>query len=79
MVDRNGSLVAYGAGVPPEYVKDSAAAEAWALLTAVSYCVETPRVITDCLSMIDIASGGVAQATAASAKNARIWGVIAHA
>ena len=29
--------------------------------------------------MIDIASGGVAQATAASAENARIWGVIAHA
>ena len=63
VVDATGSLVAYGSGIPPDFVVDSGGAETWALKVAVSASIVTPTVITDCLGLIKVAEAGAGKAT----------------
>ena len=45
---------------------------------AIGQCVELPRIIVYCKSILDTVAAGPAVATAASRPNARIWRIIAH-
>jgi endonuclease/exonuclease/phosphatase family metal-dependent hydrolase len=69
-------VVAYGQGIPPHWCDTAAAAEAWALLTALSLVPFPPRMRTDCLVLIRVAQAGLLEATKASRPLARIWGMI---
>ena len=69
-------VVAYGQGVPPHWCDTAAAAEAWALLTALSLAPFPPMMRTDCLVLIRVAQAGLLEATRASRPLARIWGMI---
>ena len=74
----NGSLVAWGSGVPPSWIDSAAGAEAWALHTAVLHSPWIPRVLTDCLGLIKTAEQGTPAATGSSRQLARTWNMIAH-
>ena len=77
VVAPDASLVAYGLGVPPSWCNTAAAAETWALHTALSQSAFPPQLRTDCQSLLTIASEGTAQATGASRPLARVWKLIA--
>ena len=70
---RSQGLLAFGGGVPPPWCNTAAAAEAWALLMAISHSVALPRIITDCKGLLDTAEAGFAAATAPSRVLARVW------
>ena len=73
VVADDGELVAHGSGRPPAFVRDSSMAEAWALFLMDQFAMEPPRVVTDCLSLLKVADGGDASASAASRPCARVW------
>jgi hypothetical protein len=74
VLDRHGSLVAYGRGVPPAWVKDAAGAEAWAFAAILRLGPAVPRTVTDCLNVVSAVIGGRGRATSAKSPLARIWG-----
>ncbi len=53
LVGRDGSLIAFGYGVPPHWVWDAAGAELWAVYVVASFSVSLPRIITDCKGIVD--------------------------
>jgi hypothetical protein len=73
VVAADGSLAAYGSGVPPWWCMSAAATEAWALYTALAQCPFMPALRTDCLGLLSTAEGGTARATAADKPLARAW------
>jgi hypothetical protein len=77
VVAPDASLAAYGMGVPPSWCNTAAAAETWALHTALTQSPFPPQLRTDCQSLLTIAREGTAQATGASRPLARIWKLIA--
>ena len=79
VVDSDGGLVAYGAGIPPSFVTDSGMAELWAVWTAIESCPATPNIITDCLGILNTAKAGTAAATSPKNVSARTWRLIAGA
>jgi hypothetical protein len=79
VVSARRDLVAYGCGRPPSWCCTAAAAEAWALCTALSCCPFVPHLRTDCQSLLLTAAGGAQQATSANRPLARVWGMIASA
>jgi hypothetical protein len=74
VLDRRNSLVAYGRGVPPAWVKDAAGAEAWAFTAILRLGPAVPRTVTDCLNVVSAVIGGRGRATSAKSPLARIWG-----
>ena len=70
------SLIAYGAGRPPAWVKDAAGAEAWALAVVISMCPEMPHTVTDCYNLLTTLGKGKAIAVNAKSPLARIWAKI---
>ena len=58
--------MAYGEALLPPNVITAAATEAQGLMLAVMTSVATPRVVTDCKSLLAMASAGSASATSAS-------------
>jgi hypothetical protein len=72
----DGSLVAYAEALLPPTVLTAAAAEAHGLMLAVQCSVCTPRVVTDCRSLLTTADAGSARATAASKTLAGIWTIV---
>jgi hypothetical protein len=54
-------------------------AEAWAVWKAIELCPQQPRIITDCLGILNTAKAGSAAATSGRNPNARIWNLIAQA
>ena len=72
-----GELIGHGRGAPPEWIRTAAAAEAWALLIALSLSLTPPKIATDCKGLVDTAARGAHRATAARQPLARIWNAIA--
>jgi len=76
VVDENGHLLACANGAPPAWVRDSAGAEAWALLTVLHLCPAMPYLFTDCLGLISTLARGKMAATSHDRPHARLWGLI---
>ena len=55
VIGDEGSLVAYGAGITPSHVADSGMAELSAVWTAIEMSPTVPRIITDCLGILNTA------------------------
>ena len=72
-VDEHDVLVAYAHATPPSWVKTASAAEAWALLLTLNSNLDVPRIITDCLGLVNMARAGPAKATTSHGTDARIW------
>jgi hypothetical protein len=68
-----GDLLAYGNGVPPDWVKDASGAEAWALAVVLRMCPALPDTTTDCLNLVRGLESGRAAVTDAASPLARIW------
>ena len=68
-----GDLLAFGYGVPPDWVRDASGAEAWALAEALRWCPFMPDITTDCLNLVTTLEAGRAAATDARSPLARIW------
>ena len=73
VVSTSGDLLAYGKGVPPDWIHDAAGAEAWAFAVILRMCPFLPDTTTDCLNIVKTVARGRAHATAASAPLARVW------
>jgi hypothetical protein len=73
VVDAAGRLVGYAAGAPPAWATSSAAAEAWAMLVVLQTAASPPRVVTDCLGLLETLQRGREAATAANRPLARLW------
>ena len=78
LVGSDGELVAFGEALLPASVRTSGAAEAHGLLLAVTMSVSPPRVVTDCLSLLDAARAWPA-AVAANRPLAGVWSLIGAA
>ena len=68
-------------GAPPQWVRTAAASEAWALLQVLRLSMtmhnRIPNMVTDCNSLLTVASGAARRATGPKQPLARIWGQIA--
>ena len=73
VVADDGSLIAWGWGVPPVWCDSASAAEAWALAAVLSMTTGPTRIVTDCLGLLKTAEKGSAAANALSMKLARTW------
>ena len=79
VVDPDGALVGYGSGCPPTWCATAAAAETWALATALTLTAFPPKIRTDCQSLLTIAEEGTNKALGADKPLARAWTIIAAA
>ena len=77
VVSEAGQLVACGNGIPPAWVKDAAGAELWAFYVVLRMNAEVPRVVTDCLGILEALRGSPQNAAGPSKMLARTWGMIA--
>ena len=77
IVDEHDELLAYGHGVPPDWVRTSGAAEAWALYMVMRMSPTLPRVITDCLNLLQTLERGFKHACGPARPQARLWRLIA--
>ena len=75
---QDGSIVGYGRGCPPSWCSTAAAAETWALATALQLSAFPPQLRTDCQALLAVAEGGMQKATGADKHLARAWRLIAH-
>jgi hypothetical protein len=73
VVNDEGDLISFGEAALPGTVQTSAGAEAHALLIAIGLCPEPPRVVTDCMGLLDLARGGSTRATLPTRLTAGIW------
>ncbi len=78
MVTPQGSLVAFGLGVPPLWVIDASGAELWAYFQVLCLTLFSPTVVTDCLGILDALKAGVAAAMGPKKSLARTWAMVAH-
>ena len=62
-VNKNGDLIAWGWGVPPNWCDSASAAEAWALCTVLRTAQEIPYVVTDCYGLLCTAARGASYST----------------
>ena len=76
LVDDAGHVIASANGVPPPWVTDIPASEAWALLQAASVAHPSARYISDCKTVVDTLHGPMADATAASRPLARVFNLL---
>ena len=76
-VSHSCDLVAFGNACPAPWVRTAVAAELWAVMLVLAYCVEAPCIVTDCLSILVAATGGSVQVTAPNRPLAELWSRIA--
>ena len=76
VVAHDGTLVAYGNGHPPDWILDASGAEGWALFISIRLCGFFPRVLTDCLNLLNFLEEGQNAACAAHRPLARLWNLI---
>jgi hypothetical protein len=79
IVSYDGALVGIVEARLPSRVGTASEAEARAFLLALTICPFTPIVITDCLSLLATAQGGLARATASRCTMAGVWTLIGAA
>ena len=60
VVSSQGDLVAYGAAVPPPWIRTAAAAELWAVMLVLSVTLAPPHLAKDCRSILTTAATGSA-------------------
>ena len=77
VITRSGNFVACAHATPPSWVKKSSEAEAWALYLIIRDATAPPRMLTDCMSLIQTASRGTRRAVDGRSSSARIWSLIA--
>ena len=53
VIGMDGSLIAYGHGVPPSWVWDAAGAELWAFYFVANENASLPLIVTDCKGIVD--------------------------
>ena len=73
----DGRLLAAGHGVPPDWINDAAGAELWAFYQVTRLCTFMPKVVTDCLGILQGLQAGPDSSTEAKKKLARTWSMIA--
>ena len=73
VLDAEGALIAFATATPPPGVRTAGAAEAWALLLTLRYCVGVPHILTDCMALLHAARAGPIRAGATRNTDARIW------
>ena len=78
VVSDKGDLVAWGNGVPPQWTASASDAEAWAVATVLSLMPAVPKMVTDCLAILQVARAGMKKAGAAAMPLARVWGHLAR-
>ncbi len=78
VVSTLGDLLAYGNGVPPQWVHDAAGGEMWAVYTVAQLNPTMPAVVTDCLGIVRKLMDGLAADTTAKKRLARIWNMLSH-
>ena len=77
-IDPDGSLVAFGHGLPPSWVQDAAGAELWAVYFVLNMLGSIPFVVTDCKGILDGLQGSPQSVTQHDKALARIWSRIRH-
>ena len=78
VVSNSGSLLGFGAGVPPHWIVDSAGAELWALQVVAALNVALPQVVTDCKGIVDTLQGTPESACGHKRALGRTWAMIAQ-
>ena len=73
VVSRHGELLGYGRVVPPPWVRDAAAAEAWAFQVIMAMSPSAPAVVTDCLNIVQTLTRGLKIAIAGKSPFASAW------
>jgi hypothetical protein len=76
VVQYDGTLVAYGNGHPPNWIRDASGSEAWALFIAIRTCNYFPIVVTDCYNLLTFYEAGLASSGASHRPLARLWNMI---
>ena len=76
VVSPTGELLGVGLGTPPEWIQDSAGAEAWAVYTVLAMSAETPAIVTDCYGILTGLAGGRAKTTLPHRPLATVWKMI---
>ena len=74
-----GELLGVAYGCPPSWILDSAGAETWAFYTVISTSPTVPRVVTDCLGIVNTLHDGRVRATSHTRVHARVWQMIESA
>ena len=78
VIGPDGTLMACGNGVPPEWVSDTAGAERWAFYTVTQLCTFLPKIVTDCLGILQELKAEPQAATLPSKNLGRTWRMVAH-
>ena len=76
VVNGSGQLIGVGNGTPPRWVDDSAGAELWALYQTVVKSPLLPRIVTDCLGVLEALQRGLKDAADARKPHARLWHLV---
>jgi hypothetical protein len=79
VVSGAGDLVAWALGVPPQWASSVADAEAWAVVTILGFAPAVPKIVTDCMSILQVARAGQKKANSAAMPLARVWSHASHA
>ncbi|CAK0853437.1 unnamed protein product [Prorocentrum cordatum] len=77
VVSDRGDFVAFGSAVPPPWIRTAAAAELWAVSLALTIALVSPRIRTNCQSILASAAAGTAQAAKPTRMLAQLWSRVA--
>jgi len=77
IVSSEGSLLAFGSGIPPSWIVDAAGAELWAFYVVVSMTPFLPHIVTDCKGIVDGLASTPQQVTGRRSSLARTWRMVA--
>ena len=78
VVSDSGALLAYGLGVPPNWVRSASMAELWAFYMVLQVTPALPYVVTDCLNIPQTLARGLDAACGPSRPQARLWRLVGH-
>jgi hypothetical protein len=76
VVDDDGTLLGFGNGRPPWWIRTSGGAEAWAFFVVVDVNPTPPGITTDCIGILDTLDRGRIDATMSRRPLARLWEMI---
>ena len=63
---------------PPAWVSSSSAAETWALYLTLQEVAVVPKIVTDCMGLVNAVRRGCQAATSPKMADARVWKLISH-
>ena len=78
IVSHDGSLLAFGNGIPPRWIIDAAGAELWAFYIVASIFPFLPRIVTDCKGILEGLERTPQHVCGRSKALARTWKMVAH-